>query len=126
MSVNDESQSLVVREMTDLMYNTDHLQEDMVDCWVLVFALDDKQSFGIKNVLMNFYHKAKSILIFSVIWKSPHFRFDLLDPGLHEREQPAEEEGRDRGGEQVRPREAERGHHPAGYRAGCQVSCQVH
>ena len=46
VSVNDESQSLVVREMTDLMYNTDHLQENMVDCWVLVYALDNKQSFG--------------------------------------------------------------------------------
>ena len=54
VSVNDESQSLVVREMTDLMYNTDHLQEDMVDCWVLVFALDDKQSFGIKKCFNEF------------------------------------------------------------------------
>ena len=54
MSVNDESQSLVVREVTDLMYNTDHLQEDMVDCWVLVFALDDKQSFGIKKCFNEF------------------------------------------------------------------------
>ena len=54
VSVNDESQSLVVREMTDLMYNTDHLQEDMVDCWVLVFALDDKLSFGIRNCIYEF------------------------------------------------------------------------
>ena len=54
VSVNDESQSLVVREMTDLMYNTDHLQEDMVDCWVLVFALDYKLSFGIRNCIYEF------------------------------------------------------------------------
>ena len=46
VSVNGESQRLVVREITD---NTDHLLENMMmDCWVLVFALDNKQSFGKK------------------------------------------------------------------------------
>ena len=51
VSVNGESQRLVVREVTDLMYNTEQLQENpMVDCWVLVFGLDDKQSFGEKLI----------------------------------------------------------------------------
>ena len=44
VSVNGESQRLVVREITD---NTD-LENVMMDCWVLVFALDNKQSFGKK------------------------------------------------------------------------------
>ena len=47
VSVNGESQRLVVREVTGMMYNTDQLLENMmIDCWVLVFALDNKQSFG--------------------------------------------------------------------------------
>ena len=47
VSVNGESQRLVVRELTDLMYNTDHIQENaMMDCWVLVYSLDCEQSFG--------------------------------------------------------------------------------
>ena len=74
MSVNGESQKLVVREMTDLMYNTDHLQDDaMIDCWVLVFALDCEQSFGKRNFLFslnNFSvvipHKAKQFLYFLI------------------------------------------------------------
>ena len=51
VSVNGESQRLMVREVTDLMYNTDLHQENMTDCWVLVFALDNKESFGIRNII---------------------------------------------------------------------------
>ena len=51
VSVNGESQRLMVREVTDLMYNTDLHLENMTDCWVLVFALDNKESFGIRNII---------------------------------------------------------------------------
>ena len=72
VSVNGESQRLVVREVTDLMYNPEQLQENMMmDCWVLVFALDNKQSFGEK-------------LFVKFCGKYHNLRLHLLHPGLHE------------------------------------------
>ena len=91
VSVNGESQRVVVREVTDLMYNTDI----MMDCWVLVFALDNKQSFGeklrssrIPPLFLAVLSSCGHILIAKAFTLSLHIihnlRLHLLYPGLHE------------------------------------------
>lgn len=44
--VNNRLVSMQVREVTELMYINNQLQENITDCFVLVYAVDNKQSFG--------------------------------------------------------------------------------
>ena len=44
--VNSRLVSMQVREVTEVMYINNQLQENITDCFVLVYAVDNKQSFG--------------------------------------------------------------------------------
>lgn len=44
--VNNCMVSMQVREVTEVMYINNQLQENITDCFVLVYAVDNKQSFG--------------------------------------------------------------------------------